>query len=152
MPESPPKALPAVPTSQESYSSQSDDEICQNEHCADESRQKSIEEIPLTVEGSSTDDSTDFPSKVILVKSRSPDSDGVIDFLSGERKPDSSNFTVTNFVNARNTEITKSSKLGIDNLSFEEEESVARRRDVAGQQNIGKESRKNGFGNHQGTK
>ena len=69
---------------------------------------------------------TDFPSNVIVVRARSPDSKEVTNFLSGERAPDPSNFQVTNFLNSRDAEMTKTPRIGIDNHSFEEEDNNTR--------------------------
>ena len=150
MPQPPPKALPAVP-SEETRSNQSDDEVCQDDNIADESIQDLIDETPLTVE-SSKEETTDFPSNVILVRSRSPDRDDVIDFLSGEHRTDTSNFQVTNFMNSRNAELSESSKFGIDNLSFEEEEIVQPRLGTGRNWKSGFESRNSGMSAPRGMK
>jgi len=126
LPESLPNSL-LLPPLQDPQSSQSDEEICHVESRAEDSENNSIAEMPLQFSVNEDDHADiDIPSNFILVRSRSPDSDDVVDFLSGERKKETSNFLVTNFVNSRNADNTKSSKIGIDNLSFEAEDSSTR--------------------------
>ena len=124
MPESAPSSL-LLPPLQDPQSSQSDEEICQVESRADDSEYNNIEEMPLEI-AVTEGDNADIPSNFILVRSRSPDCDNVVDFLSGERKKETSNFLVTNFMNSRNADKTNSSKIGIDNLSFEAEDNGSR--------------------------
>ena len=144
LPELPPRALP-VPSSHDTSSSQSDDDTLQDENDSTEPKQELIKDSsPLTIEDCTEEDATDFPSNIILVRARSPDSNEVTNFISGERAQATSNFQVTNFMNSRNAEITEKSKFGIDNLSFEEEETVPRSPILIRRHNAGMESQNSG--------
>ena len=151
LPESLPNSL-LLPPLQDPQSSQSDEEICHVESRAEDSENDNIEEMPLQFSVDEDDRADiDIPSNFILVRSRSPDSDDVVDFLSGERKKETSNFLVTNFVNSRNADNTKSSKIGIDNLSFEAEDSSTRVLSATKRQNNNAiESRNSGMRTPQG--
>lgn len=123
-PQAPPNTLPPPSTSYDSSSSQSDDDTL-----SDDASKIAITELmgdtSLTIADCPQED-TDFPSNVIVVRARSPDSKEVTNFLSGERAPDPSNFQVTNFLNSRDAEMTKTPRIGIDNHSFEEEDNNTR--------------------------
>lgn len=122
-PELPPRVLP-IPSSQDSGTSQSDDDMLQDDFYSKESTEELVKETALSSEDYS-DDQTDSATHIIQVRARSPNSNEVTNFLSGERRKDGNNFQVTDFLNARNAETTRIPKIGIDNLSFEEEECVS---------------------------